>query len=281
MQFICPAPNPLYTSVMPRHLSAVLILALLIVGLSQAAPEVSSALPKVGAADTPRRVLLVVAHRDFFFQEYNDPRKALEASGIKPVVASTRERCVPHPNTGQAPGTDGAIKADVLLKDVKADEYVAIVFVGGWGASMYQPGFKVKYDNGEYNSGPEVKARVNELVAQFTKADKYVGGICHGVTVLAYCKVDGNSLIKNKKLSGPAIGGPGFTGADGKRMPDMAVKSKWHIEENGGVFVPLNSVGDPAKSEDDVTVDGRLITAQDNTSALKFGQVLGELLNKQ
>lgn len=231
--------------------------------------------------EVSKKVLLVVAHRDFYFQEYNDPRQMLEAAGCKPVVASTREKCVPHPNTGQAPGTDGAIKADVLLKDVKESDYAAIVFVGGWGASMYQPGFNVKYDNGEYNSSSAVKSRVNELVSQFAKSDKYVGGICHGVTVLAYCKVDGKSLIQGKKISGPEIGGPAFVGTDGKHVNDAVLKSQWHIEQNGGKFVPLNSIGNPAKPDDDVTVDGKIITAQDNHSAKKFGEILGQLLSKQ
>lgn len=223
-------------------------------------------------------VLFVVAHKDFYFQEYNDPKQSLAARSIKVVVASQRDTCVPHPNTGQG-SSDGVIKSDVLLKDVKADDYSAIVFVGGWGASMYQPAFTGKYDNGEYNSPPEVKTKVNELVTQFTKSDKYVGGICHGVTVLAYCRVEGNSLIKGRKMSGPAIGGPACT-VNGKHVNDLEVKSQQHIEQNGGVFVPINSVGDPKSPHDDVTVDGKLITAQDNNSAKRFGEILADLLVK-
>ena len=258
---------------MPRLFAAVLTLLFCV-----SAPLFAA---DAAPVDASKRVLLVVAHRDFYFQEYNDPRKSLEAAGYQPIVASTRDRCVPHPNTGQNPSSDGSIKSDVLLKDVKADDYAAIVFVGGWGASMYQPAFNVKYDNGEYNSPADVKSRVNDLVTQFAKSDKYVGGICHGVTVLAYCKVDGSPLIKGKKISGPAIGGPAFTGSDGKHVKDLALKSQWHIEQNGGTFVPINSIGNPSSPDDDVTVDGKIITAQDNNSAKKFGEVLAQQLSKK
>ena len=32
----------------------------------------------------------------------------------------------------------GNVRPDLALSDVKAEDYSAIVFVGGWGSSMYQ-----------------------------------------------------------------------------------------------------------------------------------------------
>ena len=54
-------------------------------------------------------VLMVIANNDFYYQEYADPRAALEAAGIPVVVgAGRRVISIPHANTGYTSGNGAA-----------------------------------------------------------------------------------------------------------------------------------------------------------------------------
>ena len=78
----------------------------------------------------PGKILAVIASRDFKDKELLTPKKIFENNGYKVVVASSSLKI--------SRGVDGAeVKPDILLKDVNADDYVAIVFIGGPGASEY------------------------------------------------------------------------------------------------------------------------------------------------
>lgn len=74
-----------------------------------------------------KKVLLVIADRDFQDEEYEITRKVLEGRGVKVEVASVLP--------GEARGAKGTlVKPQVLLDDVKYYNYDAVVFIGGEGA---------------------------------------------------------------------------------------------------------------------------------------------------
>ena len=77
-----------------------------------------------------KRVLIVIASQQFRDEEYQVPRKLLEAAGAKVTVASSKLA----PSTGML---GAVVTPDVLLKDAKAADFDAIVFVGGSGAKEY------------------------------------------------------------------------------------------------------------------------------------------------
>src|SRR5262245_48111088 len=85
-------------------------------------------------------VLMVIANRDFYYQEYGETRNSLAEAGVGVVVAATSEdTAIPHANSGQSEaGVSGEVTPDIALADVNPANYSAIVFVGGWGSSMYQ-----------------------------------------------------------------------------------------------------------------------------------------------
>lgn len=75
------------------------------------------------------KVLSVIAPIDFQDKEYEDSKNAIESAGHKVITAS---------NTNTASGKFGSeVEADVLLSDVNADDYDAILFIGGPGAEEY------------------------------------------------------------------------------------------------------------------------------------------------
>ncbi len=73
---------------------------------------------------------MIVAYRDFRDEEYFIPREIFEKADINIVTSSS--------SAGVAIGKfGGEAKVDILLKDLKAEDYDAVVFIGGSGAREY------------------------------------------------------------------------------------------------------------------------------------------------
>ena len=247
------------------------------------------------AAQKP--VLMVLANRDFYYQEYSETRRALEASGLAvKVAAATTARSVPTPGTGQPNGSDGGVVPDLALAGASSKDYSAIVFVGGWGSSMYQYAYNDPnldgaidsyYANPFYNGDDnlsdgkpgEAKAEVNRLINDFVDQDKYVAAICHGVSVLAWARVDGVSPLQGKKVTSSTTGSPA-TFYLGRWYADYELSVHEQIIANGGFTNPYSGqYGNPTTAADDVIVDGRVITAENYTSAPLLGRVIaGQIL---
>ena len=232
----------------------------------------------------PLPVLMVIAdQQDFYYQEYGDTRQSLEEAGLSvEVAATTTLPSTPHSGSGQ--GADGGIVTPNLpLSAVDASDYSAIVFVGGWGSSMYQYAIGGNYYDARYNGDAGTKVIVNNLINEFIDQDKYVTAICHATTVLAYARVDGVSPLAGKHVTTPqggvtGNGGPGLY-LNGVSYGYFQLAQRTMMEWNGAIVADGNSIGEADSSWDDVVVDGKIITAQDNFSAREFGRVIGEHLN--
>lgn len=223
---------------------------------------------------TGKKVLIVIANRDFFYREYADPREELERAGAKVIVAAgKKERCTPH--TGSGEGRDGGgVTPDIALADVKASNFDAILFSGGWGASSYQYAFDGRYNDVSYNGDRAIKESVNKVVNDFIKSDKYVAALCNGVSVLAWARVDGKSPLAGKKVCAPVREAAAGIYNGKQAQPSC----RWHPEANGAILIPPGSLGRPGTAEDDVMVDGKIITGEDDVSAREMGLKLIQVL---
>src|SRR5262245_3001521 len=98
-----------------------------------------SAVPTPAFADSATLpVLMVIANQDFYYKEYADTRTSLESEGMRVVVAAaTTQRAIPY---GRNPRQ--VVQPNRAVAEVDAADYSAVVFVGGWGASMYQYAFE-------------------------------------------------------------------------------------------------------------------------------------------
>jgi protease I len=76
------------------------------------------------------RALLVLPPSGFHDEEYFQTKRALELAGMQVAVASTRMERI----TGMLGGT---AQANVLLRQASADDYDAVIFIGGLGAASY------------------------------------------------------------------------------------------------------------------------------------------------
>jgi len=226
------------------------------------------------AADGGDRVLIVIANEGFFYREYNDPRKELERAGFNVEVAAARRApCRPHNNSGQG-GSNGIVNPDLAIADVDASRYRAILFSGGWGSSMYQYAFRGRYNNPAYNGDARTKEAANRLINTFVQQDKYVCALCHGVSVLAWSRVNGRSLLAGKRATGPTRQGPAGIYNGRQSQPS----SRWSSEQNGARMVAPNSIGNPGTAADDIVIDGKIITGQDDISAREMGRQLAQRL---
>lgn len=232
--------------------------------------------PSRPAKKSGKRVLLVIANHHFFYREYHDPREELQRAGIAVDVAAGRKQmCYPHSNSGQQ--GDGGVMPDLAIADADVSRYDAIMFSGGWGSSMYQYAFRGSYNDRNYNGDRQTKSAVNKLIGEFVKEDKYVGALCHGVSVLAWCRVNGKSVLDGRRaVASPRKSPSGvYNGRRGQPL------SRWNAEVNGARLRPARSIGDPRTSADDVMVDGKFLTGEDDNSARLFGATLAKLLTAE
>jgi protease I len=108
-----------------------------------------------------RKVLMVIAPRDFHDEELSTPKELFELKGVKVTVAAATSEA--------ASGMYGAeIRPDIQLKDARAGDYDAIVFIGGNGADVY------------FNDADALG-----LAIEAQKQDKVVGAICIAPVILA------------------------------------------------------------------------------------------------
>jgi len=106
------------------------------------------------------KILSVIAPQGYQGIEYGHSKEALEAAGHTVVTASTHKK---------ACDKDGCnLQVDLLLKNVKVNDFDAILFVGGPGVYDY-------FDD----------ALVLGLAKKFSKAGKIVSAICAAPSILA------------------------------------------------------------------------------------------------
>lgn len=77
-----------------------------------------------------KKVLMIIAPKDFRDEEFREPKAILEKKGIKVTVASTA--------TGTAKGMFGMqVIPDATVDKVNISEFDAVVIVGGSGSQTY------------------------------------------------------------------------------------------------------------------------------------------------
>ncbi len=77
-----------------------------------------------------KKILMVIASQNFRDEEFSVPKKLFEGQGAQVTVASSK--------LSVSKGMLGMkVKPDILLDDVLPEDYHAVVFVGGSGASEY------------------------------------------------------------------------------------------------------------------------------------------------
>ena len=127
--------------------------------------------------------------------------------------------------------------------------------------------FTGTYTNPNYNGTVAIRERVNQLINDFVAQDKYVTAVCHGVSILAWARVNGQSLLQGRTVTTAHFNSPT------NNIP-AANLYRWHSEVNGATVYTGGVLGDPTTRNDDVIVEGRIITGENFDSARLFGQTI-------
>jgi len=114
-----------------------------------------------------KKVLLIIASRDFQPKEYLLPKEVLEQGGVKVITASDKGGTAVADSYGGANAT-----VDLLVGDAKVENFDGAFIVGGQGAKTLLETEDV------YN-----------LMRAFHKAGKFYGAICYSPRILAHAGV--------------------------------------------------------------------------------------------
>ncbi|XOA42967.1 MAG: DJ-1/PfpI family protein [Candidatus Nealsonbacteria bacterium] len=119
-----------------------------------------------------KRVVIIIAFRDFRDAEYFIPLEILERAGLEVKTASNKK--------GVAIGADGGeVNIDLLLSDINIANFDAVIFIGG-------PGCLASLDN------EESYKIAKEIVSQ----NKILASICISPVILAKA-----GILKGKKAT--------------------------------------------------------------------------------
>lgn len=120
-----------------------------------------------------KKVLMIVAPRDFRDEEFREPKAILEKGGVKVVVASTA--------AGTATGMFGMrVLPDITVDEVNPTEFDGVILVGGSGSQTYL------WDN----------SRIHKIVQTLHQRGCLVAAICISPVILAKA-----GLLKGRKAT--------------------------------------------------------------------------------
>ncbi len=165
-----------------------------------------------------KKVLMIVAGRDFRDEECFVPKKILEDGGVEVKIASDKK--------DEAIGAEGGeIAVDLSLNEADVSDFDAIIFIGGPGALKH-------LDNEDSYC----------LAREAVKKGKIIAAICVAPAILAKAGV-----LSGRKATI-------WTSPTHRELVKI-------LTENGARYVDEN-----------VVVDGKMITANGPSAAGKFGE---------
>ncbi len=122
-----------------------------------------------------KKIVVVIASKEFRDPEYFVPKEILAKAGIEVVTASSIGK-----DEGPAVGAEGGeVMPDLKIDEIQANGYDGIVFVGGTGAQEY-------FDN----------PVALKLAQDFSGQGKIVAAICVAPVILANA-----GILKGKKAT--------------------------------------------------------------------------------
>jgi protease I len=144
-------------------ISILAVMAALIMGCKEKEEEVQITKKEVFEEKTlaGKKIVMIIAPQNFRDEELLQPKNILTEKGAEVVVASA--------SLETAKGMLGAeIKPDIMVSEIKPEDWDAIILIGGTGASQY-------WDD----------SSVHSLLNEAVKQNKIVGAICIAPVTLA------------------------------------------------------------------------------------------------
>ncbi|MBU1862461.1 MAG: DJ-1/PfpI family protein [Candidatus Omnitrophica bacterium] len=138
-----------------------------------------------------KKAVMIIAPIEFRDEELFETREVLEAAGVAVTIASTiTSECIGM--------LKGSVKPDMLIMDVRVNDFDAFILVGGIGSSCY------------WND-----SIMHKIIIDAVALNKVVGAICIAPVTLAYAGVlEGKRVTCWKSEQGKIVSkGAIYTGA--------------------------------------------------------------------
>jgi len=137
-----------------------------------------------------KKILMIIGSQNFRDEELLEPKRIFENEGGKVVIASSTL----EPIKGML---GKIVKADILIDDVKVDDYDAIIFIGGIGAKEY-------WEN----------ETAHKIAKESIEKGKKLGAICLAPVILAKAGVlkDKNATVWKSEKKQLTENGAKYTG---------------------------------------------------------------------
>jgi len=122
---------------------------------------------------TGKNILMVIAPKNFRDEELNHPKEIFEKEGAKVTIGCKQ--------MGKCSGMLGATATpNILIKDAKANDYDAVIVVGGNGSPEHL-----------WND-----SQLHKLIQEADKSNKVIAAICLSCAVLAKA-----GILKNREAT--------------------------------------------------------------------------------
>jgi len=140
-----------------------------------------------------KKVVMIIASRNFRDEEFQEPYNLLKESGAEVTVASS--------SLETAHGMLGATaKPDILIGDINVADYDAVIFVGGSGSSEYFDDPTAHKIAQEAASSGKVLCAI--CIAPSTLAN---AGVLKGKKATAFASEAGNLRAKGANYTGAGV----------------------------------------------------------------------------
>jgi protease I len=139
---------------------------------TEEAPAVKDTTVKEQKPPAGKKVVMIIAPENFRDEELFEPKGLLEDKGVKVKVASSSLDTA----TGML---GGKFEPDMLISEIKLEEWDGIVLVGGTGAKTYWE-----------------DTTIHSMLRQAVEQDKVIGAICIAPVTLA-----NSGILKGRKAT--------------------------------------------------------------------------------
>ena len=157
-----------------------------------------------------KKAVMIIAQENFRDEELLEPKRILQEAGIVVKVAARSLK--------QASGMLGArVTPDIMLQDINLQDFDAVIFVGGRGASIY-------WDD----------PVAHKIADDAHSANKVVAAICIAPVILARA-----GLLRNRKATV-------FSSEAGKLRSEGVIYTGKSVEKDGKI---ITASGPPAATE--------------------------------
>ena len=83
------------------------------------------------------------------------------------------------------------------------------------------------------------KEATNRLINQFVEQGKIAGALCHGVSILAWARVNGRSLLAGKRVVAPTRAGPAETAVTAVESGHTVASNRFLVRRSIGTLSTL------------------------------------------